>query len=101
MSSQERREANLDAMAPALGRRLRAEVPDSRVGMDETGAATWTRFRRARPLSDDHCMHTVEHLPVEGPPLLLVGLGSGQRLAWLLEHTKRTVFTLLPHASSG
>ncbi len=41
-------------------------------------------------------MDTVTSLEAEGPPLLLVGLGDGRRLAWLLEHTHRTVFTWEP-----
>ena len=92
------RTANLAALPLELADRLRAEPPASRVGIDDSGQPTWTRFRHPRPLTDAHCMHTVQALTGEGP-VLLVGLGGGQRLAWLLSHSERTVFAWDPDLS--
>ena len=93
MSAESNRRQNLDAMAPSLSARLSAPLPDSRLGTDDTGATTWTRFRRPMVLSDDHCMEAVSQLARSGPPLLLIGLGAGRRLAWLLENTERVVMS--------
>ncbi|MBO86585.1 MAG: hypothetical protein CL927_14610 [Deltaproteobacteria bacterium] len=96
MSSEELREANLDAMSSELALRLREPLPDSRLGVDDDGAPTWTRFRRPRLLRDAHCMERIQQCSVEGPPIILLGLGAGQRLAWLLENTRRVVISWDP-----
>ena len=96
MSVETIRQQNLGAMEPSLAARLAAPLNQSRIGTDEAGATTWTRFRRPLVLTDAHCMNAVTHLSSDGPPVLLIGLGSGQRLAWLLAHTRRTVFTWDP-----
>ena len=89
----------LALLPSALAARLSASPPASRVGLAEDGTRTWTRFRNPRPLTDAGCMSAVHELPDLGRPVLLLGVGDGQRLAWLLAHTDRTVLAWDPDLS--
>lgn len=92
MSEDLQRVANLAALDPALAERLSAPLPATRVGRDAHGAPTWTRFRNPRPLDDSEAMAQVTSLGDGDAPVVLIGLGSGDRLAWLLAHTQRVVY---------
>lgn len=93
---------DLRHLPEGLAKRLRAaaEVDATRLGTQEDGTPTWTRFRRPRPLTDAGCtddgLRAAREAAETNRPLLLLGVGEGARLVSILEHTTARVLAWDP-----